>query len=204
MSKQITINHKHKTKLPHGRMTFMDFLKGLGGAVKTGIGSLTGSIVGGYVILQQQQKYEEQRTVVENTITENINALNHYKEIMRMQKSYSECMRLVFDFKRQHGDTYGEVFLSDLQNRKTGPKDPSEFDAISAINNCRSVTTNYWREIFVFQSSYPDFVEKQDLEKSWHWKHVRFVDLIEKIDNLDGYIDAEKQPLYNRTKFKAD
>ncbi len=123
---------------------------------------------------------------------------------MKYQKDYSECIRLMYDFKRQYGENYGNEFTNLLESRKAGPLDPQQFDPINTVNSCRSITINYWREVVVFKKSFPGFVKKQDLLKTWKYKHIRFVNLVELLDQLSHYTEEEKLEVYNRHLFNED
>lgn len=179
-------------------ITFVDFIKGFGGMISSAIASM----VGGYVVLPSQQKHDDEIAIRETDRTESTQGLNHYRELMKLQREYSECIRLMYDFQRQYPTNYGEEFTRQLESRTTGPYDPENFDPISAVNRCRSITVNYWREVFAFIHSYPKFTEQNDLLNSWKYKHGRFVELVQPLDQLSDYTDEEKMAVYNRNLFE--
>lgn len=174
------------------RITFIEFAKEFGRMISSSIGSMAGDLG----VLLKSRKNTNEEPIAKTEPTERTEPLmlqlahNHYKVLMKLQNEYSECMRLIYDFRINSGPL----------------EEANKLDTISKIDHCQSITVDYWNEVFVFIKFYPDFIKQNDLLRWWKYKHGRFVDLVQPLVDQpsDFYVDEEERmAVYNRNIFET-
>jgi hypothetical protein len=103
------------------------------------------------------------------------------KDLDDRHREYSKCMREMNSYQRLHGAKSTEVFKHGVLAGDGGAE---------RINECRSMTKDYWR--LVFQGMELKGSLSDDRIAELRSRHARFKSLVEPIDELDGYTDADK------------
>jgi hypothetical protein len=120
-------------------------------------------------------------TVLDKRLDASLKASEHKQrleeKIVEKHNTYSKCMREIYRWKHKHGDKYGEVFVKQMEDNQDNA-------AVERINDCRSLTKDFWRLTFILLETHP--VERMDRD-DYKARHDRFVSLVQPLDALEGY-----------------
>lgn len=108
------------------------------------------------------------------------------REIIKAHGDYSHCMAKIYSFRQKHTkDKYADVFLKSMA-------DQDRPDDVSDVNECRSVTKDYWDRTQSWAEDYDDYLEEHPSKKArLISRYRRFQQLVDPIDKLPGYQDDD-------------
>jgi hypothetical protein len=114
------------------------------------------------------------------------------RDLVRSHSETSECMAALQVFKLKHGESYGDAYLKGMKN--------STRDAeISKVNSCRSLTKDHWELVIAWAEEYRDLLaEDPQKREKYRSRYNRFVRLVQPLDRLDGYSQAEFMDIYQK------
>lgn len=94
-------------------------------------------------------------------------------------------MQTLTKFKLKYPNDYADIFLNKMKNGD------SRTDDIINVNSCRSLTKTYWRMVMKYKGAYGRLITDVEYQEFKN-QHKRFRELVQPLDNLDGYDDTEK------------
>ena len=130
--------------------------------------SIIGAAIGGYAIVQVEEK---ERTGREMRETE--------REISRSHAEYSKCMADIIEFD-QSMDNAPAAFKEEMNK-------PKRTEVIKRVNDCRSITKEFWRSVMFYDEAFRAFETESEKKALFRGRYSRFAPVVRKYDNLKGY-----------------
>ena len=101
------------------------------------------------------------------------------REISRSHAEYSKCMADIIEFD-QSMDNAPAAFKEEMNK-------PKRTEVIKRVNDCRSITKEFWRSVMFYDEAFRAFETESEKKALFRGRYSRFAPVVRKYDNLKGY-----------------